>query len=81
MVGNKIQQTVRKIWRLVPVVMLWSTWRLRNDVVFNGYQPNMAELGETVKVRVGLWVMSNLPSIPYSVHDIVENLNHVMICL
>ena len=56
-------------------------WRLRNEVVFNGHQPDMMELGELVKVRVGLWVRSSLPSVHYSVHQIVENLSQVRQCI
>ncbi|KAL7212853.1 hypothetical protein ACSBR2_015530 [Camellia fascicularis] len=79
--GTKHKKSVMKIWRLVPVAMLWSTWRLRNDVIFNGGQPDMNELGESVKVRVGLWVKSSMPSVHYSVHQFVENLNQVRPCL
>ncbi|XP_028078212.1 uncharacterized protein LOC114280083 [Camellia sinensis] len=73
--GSKHKKSVKKIWLLVPVAMLWSTWRLRNEVVFNGKQPNMNELCEVVKVTVGLWVKSSMPSVQYSVHQIVENLS------
>ncbi|KAL7235498.1 hypothetical protein ACSBR1_018904 [Camellia fascicularis] len=64
---------------MVPVAMLWSTWRLRNEVVFKGHLPDMKELGELVKVRVGLWV--SLPNVHYSVHQIVENLSEVRQCI
>ncbi|XP_028113521.1 uncharacterized protein LOC114311593 [Camellia sinensis] len=79
--GTKHKKSVKKIWLLVPVVMLWSTWRLRNEVVFNGKQPDMNELCEVLKVRVGLWVKSSKPSVQYSVHQIVENLSQVRFCI
>lgn len=41
----------------------------------------MGELCEIVKVRVGMWVKSNQNAVPYSVHDIVENLTQVRLCL
>ncbi|CAL5393757.1 unnamed protein product [Camellia sinensis] len=79
--GTKHKKTMKKIWMLAPVAMLWSTWKLRNEVVFNGKQPDMNELGEVVKVRVGLWVKSSMPSVQYSVHQIVENLSQVKLCI
>ncbi|XP_028113856.1 uncharacterized protein LOC114311884 [Camellia sinensis] len=60
--GTKFKKSVERIWRLVPIAMLWSVWRLRNECVFKGSQPNMEALGEIVKVRVGLWAKSGLPS-------------------
>ncbi|KAF5936254.1 hypothetical protein HYC85_027383 [Camellia sinensis] len=42
----------RKIWRGIPLVVLWSVWKLRNDVVFNASNPSLAELCEVIKVRV-----------------------------
>lgn len=41
----------------------------------------MEDFGEIVKVRIGLWVKNGLPVIPYSVHDIVENMNQVCYCV
>lgn len=79
--GTKFKKLVMRIWRLVPIAMLWSVWRLRNDCVFKGSQPTMDELGEIVKVRVGLWAKSRLPEIHYTVHDVVANLNQVRCCL
>lgn len=79
--GTIFKKTMLKVWRLVPVAMLWSVWRLRNDCIFNGCQYILDELCERVKVRVGMWVKSNLNGVPYSVHDIVENLNQVRLCL
>lgn len=79
--GTKCKKSVMRIWRLVPIAMLWSVWRLRNECVFKGNQPNMEELGEIVKVRVGLWAKSGLPEFHYSVHDVVANLNQVTCCL
>ncbi|CAL5369282.1 unnamed protein product [Camellia sinensis] len=76
--GTKHRKLVKKIWMLVPVAMLWSTWRLRNEIVFKGHLPDMLELGEVVKVRVGYWVRASLPSVTYSVHHIVENLSQVL---
>ncbi|CAL5334586.1 unnamed protein product [Camellia sinensis] len=79
--GTKHRKLVKKIWVMVPVAMLWSTWRLRNEIVFKGHIPDMLELGELVKVRVGLWVRASLPSVHYSVHHIVENLSQVLLCI
>ena len=79
--GTKHRKLVKKIWMLVPVVMLRSSWRLRNEIVFKGNVPDMLELGEVVKVRVGDCVRASLPSVNYSVHHLVENLSQVLVCI
>lgn len=79
--GVKLKKKERKIWNLVPLVMLWSVWKLRNDKVFNGGHPNFADLVDTVKSRIAFWAKSNITGVQYSVHDLVINLNQVRQCL
>lgn len=48
-VGVKLKKKERKIWNLVPLVMLCSVWKLRNEKVFNGGHTKFADLVHIVK--------------------------------
>ena len=76
-VGVKLKKKERTIWNLVPLVMLWSVWKLRNDKVFIGGHSNFADLVDIVKSRIAFWAKSNITGVHYSVQDLVINLNQV----
>ncbi|CAL5382290.1 unnamed protein product [Camellia sinensis] len=52
---EEMQKLEKKIWMVIPLATLWSTWKHRNDCVFSGSRPNLEALCELVKVRVALW--------------------------
>ncbi|XP_028124098.1 uncharacterized protein LOC114321151 [Camellia sinensis] len=70
----KMKKTEKLLWMVVPLAVLWSTWKHRNDCVFNGSQPNFEELCEVVKARIALWAQSFLTKLEFSINDIVFNL-------
>lgn len=78
--GFKCKKIIMKLWNLVPLAMLWSIWKIRNDCIFNGSQPNLKDLSVTVKWRVAMWAKSNLPGFSYSRYDIVHNLSQLLFC-
>lgn len=75
--GIRFKVQMVKIWKVVPLAMLWYVWKLRNECVFNEAKPDFADLTELVKIRVALWAKSHLKELKYSVHDIVYNLKQV----
>lgn len=72
---------MNKIWKVVPLAMLWFVWKLKNECVFNEAKPDFADFTELVKVKAALWAKSNLKELKYSVHDIVYNLKQVCFCV
>lgn len=77
----KMKKLEKVIWKVVPLAVLWSTWKHRNDCVFNGSQPNLEDLCEVVKVRIALWVKSSPAKVEFSINDVVFNLHQVHYCL
>ncbi|XP_028071567.1 uncharacterized protein LOC114273928 [Camellia sinensis] len=71
----------RKIWRGIPLVVLWSVWKLRNDVVFNASNPSLAELCEVIKVRVALWLKPFYTEHNFTMQEFVINLRQVSRCI
>ncbi|CAL5381243.1 unnamed protein product [Camellia sinensis] len=69
--SEKFQKYVRIIWRALPLVILWSLWKHRNDCVFSKAQPNFPGLLDLIKFRSALWLKASVKDFPFSVDDIV----------
>ncbi|KAL7171287.1 hypothetical protein ACSBR2_036019 [Camellia fascicularis] len=79
--GEVLSSKERKIWRGIPLVVLWSLWKLRNDVVFNAAFPDVAAICEVIKVRVALWMRPYYLDHRFAVQDFVINLRQVRRCI
>ncbi|GMP55749.1 hypothetical protein CsSME_00020479 [Camellia sinensis var. sinensis] len=40
--GVRLKSFVRLIWRAIPLIILWSFWKHRNECVFSKIQPNLS---------------------------------------
>ncbi|XP_028106799.1 uncharacterized protein LOC114305857 [Camellia sinensis] len=79
--GCRMQKFEKKIWMVISLGTLWSTWKHRNDCVFNGSQPNLEALCELVKVRVAMWFKASKLQVDFSINDLVFNLPQVKYCI
>lgn len=69
----KMEKTEKLLWKVMPLAVLWSTWKHRNDCIFNGSQPNFEELSEVVKAKIALWAKSSSAKMQFSINDVVFN--------
>ncbi|XP_028059454.1 uncharacterized protein LOC114263152 [Camellia sinensis] len=76
--GCRHTKMVKKIWSVVPLAILWSIWKQRNDCVFNGVQRSLDALCENIKVIIAVWVKSAF-TLDYFVYDLIRDLNQVKI--
>ncbi|GMP86349.1 hypothetical protein CsSME_00039152 [Camellia sinensis var. sinensis] len=78
--GCRLKKLEKKIWKVLSLAVLWSTWKHRNDCIFNGSQPNLEDLCEIVKVRVAMWLKASPTQVEFSINDLVLNLPQVNVC-
>lgn len=57
--GN-LKSWILTAWQVIPSVVLWSVWKLRNDCLFKGVVPDFVGLCERMKMQVALWVKWSL---------------------
>ena len=73
--GARFKNLDRKLWDVLPFAVLWSIWKVRNLLRFEGIQPKWVDVCETIKIRTALWVKFNCKWVSYTVNDFVKNLH------
>lgn len=63
----------RLIWRAIPLIVLWSLWKCRNECIFEEAQPNISYFSESIKIRAALWLKATIKDLPFSVDDLTFN--------
>ncbi|KAL7189991.1 hypothetical protein ACSBR1_039601 [Camellia fascicularis] len=66
--GYRFNKKEKVIWKVMPLAVLWSIWRKRNEMVFNGTQVVLERLCELIKIRIALWFGASNLSFCYSSH-------------
>lgn len=75
--GFRWGKFANSIWRTIPLAVMWSLWKLRNEVVFNGKQVHLEEVCDLIKFRIAVWVKAHFSGCFYSVHEIVNNIQQI----
>lgn len=65
---QKFNSKAQQIWNCIPLAVLWSLWKFRNEFLFENKTLDWEEVTELIKVRVAFWVKSSL-KIDYSIND------------
>ncbi|KAL7202514.1 hypothetical protein ACSBR1_034063 [Camellia fascicularis] len=70
-ISGKFQKFERSIWRAIPLIVIWSIWKYKNECVFCNAQPNSSDLPELIKFKSALWLKVSIKNFPYTVDDLV----------
>ncbi|KAL7171101.1 hypothetical protein ACSBR2_035873 [Camellia fascicularis] len=76
--GCEMMKLEKKIWKVLPLAILWSTWKHRNECVFSGSHPNLEDLCELVKIRVAMWLKASPLQVEYSIYDLSAMTNWLL---
>ncbi|XP_028093879.1 uncharacterized protein LOC114293964 [Camellia sinensis] len=79
--GVTCTKRLKVFWKSIPLAVLWSLWKQRNDIIFNKAQLDFEKLCDLIKTRIALWFRASSPSLCYSVGDLVSNLQNVKFCI
>ncbi|CAL5355404.1 unnamed protein product [Camellia sinensis] len=79
--GTKFKKKELQIWKVIPLAVVWSIWKLRNDCVVNSAQLNFLEIIELIKVRIAVWLKNHSYGNTNSIQDFVSNLNQIRLCI
>ncbi|KAL7247394.1 hypothetical protein ACSBR2_002330 [Camellia fascicularis] len=71
--SGKFHNFDRSIWKAIPLIVLWSIWKLRNECMFSNAQPNSSGLLKLIKFRAAVWLKASIKDFPFSVDDLVFN--------
>lgn len=79
--GTRFKKSERKIWKVLPLVALWSIWKYRNECLFNGIQPRSGELKESIIIKLAIWMKASFKDYQYSITDFLLNFAQIRHCL
>ncbi|XP_028056846.1 uncharacterized protein LOC114260849 [Camellia sinensis] len=65
--GVKFSKVILRLWKVVPLTILWSLWKTRNEGLFCGKPVDWIDLAELVKVAFWLMFCAELQRHSHSV--------------
>ncbi|XP_039056942.1 flowering time control protein FY-like [Hibiscus syriacus] len=61
------------VWSFIPGVMLWTIWKFRNEVVFEGRSLDQVEVFFMARIRLASWFLAKFNDVPISKDSIISN--------
>lgn len=65
------------MWEALPIPVLWSVWKHRNECFFRDAIPNVEGVCDRIKFRMAVWFKEVFKDHKFTVHDFLFNLKHV----
>ncbi|KAL7255365.1 hypothetical protein ACSBR1_009508 [Camellia fascicularis] len=79
--GVRLNKKQRLIWKSLPITVLWSLWKHRNDYIFKDVAPSEEGVCELIKVKTALWFKDVFRDHQFSINDFIINLRQIRFCL
>lgn len=74
---HRFKSLAKVTWECIPLAVLWSLWKMRNEFIFQDCPINWEELFELIKIRVAFWI-KNSEFTDYSINDFLFNLRSMI---
>lgn len=63
----------KKVWWAILYIIIWSTWKERNERVFNNTQSSINQICDLILTRLGWWIKGWGDPFPHSISEIISN--------
>lgn len=67
--GHLVLRSSESEWWTVWVATLWSIWVHRNNVLFNGEQPDVEKVFDSIRFKSWKWLYCKKKEFSYSSYD------------
>ncbi|KAF5179955.1 hypothetical protein FRX31_030458 [Thalictrum thalictroides] len=61
------------IWKLVPYSVVWTTWRVRNEAIFEGKKYSVEKTVLAVKALIWYWTLGKADRRGKRFSDLIHN--------
>ena len=68
---------LKKIWVSTLFAVSWRLWMVRNELIFQGKELNLAEVYHSIRWRVAEWTRAWKAKPPYKVDDLARNFSTI----
>lgn len=69
------------IWDCIPLAILWSIWKMRNEFIFENRDIIWDEVVDLIKLRIALWARAKWEPSDYSLNDFIYRLPSILASL
>lgn len=74
---HRHKSMAKSTWECIPLAILWSLWKMRNEFLFQNSPLNWDDLLELIKIRIAFWI-KNSENSDYSINDFLFNLRSMI---
>ncbi|KAL7254616.1 hypothetical protein ACSBR1_008885 [Camellia fascicularis] len=72
---DQLNRKEKLIWKVIPLAVLWSLWKLRNEFIFESATPKLEEVCDLIKIRVAMWLNQRFKDSHFTILDFLTNLS------
>lgn len=71
----------RMMWNAIPLVVMWSLWKHRNECLFREVVPSVDGITDLIKLKMAVWFKEVFKEHMFSIHNFIFNLERIKFSL